>query len=65
MDDLSVGGDRSVEIGGSDALRVARDRTTSIGKDDRLSVAGKLLIDAGDEVILTAAPASRSERTAP
>ena len=46
-DDLSVGGDRSVEIGGSDALRVARDRTTSIGEDDRLSVAGKLLIDAG------------------
>jgi type VI secretion system secreted protein VgrG len=57
-DHLSVGGDRSVEIGGSDALRVARERTTSIDKDDRLSVAKKLLIDAGDEVVLTAGSAS-------
>lgn len=57
-DQLSVAGDRKVEIGGSDALRVARDRATSIGKDDRLSVAGKLLIDAGDEVTLTAGSAS-------
>lgn len=57
-DDLNVGGDHSAEIGGSDALRVARDRTTSIGKDDRLSVARRLLIDAGDEVTLTAGSAS-------
>ena len=57
-DDLNVGGDHSAEIGGSDALRVARDRTTSIGKNDRLSVARRLLIDAGDEVTLTAGSAS-------
>lgn len=57
-DDLNVGGDHSAEIGGSDALRVARGRTTSIGKDDRLSVAKRLLIDAGDEVTLTAGSAS-------
>lgn len=57
-DDLNVGGDHSAEIGGSDALRIARDRTTSIGKDDRLSVARRLLIDAGDEVTLTAGSAS-------
>src|SRR5690606_25961217 len=49
-DRLKVGGERGAEIGGDDTLRVARNRTASIGKDDRQSVAGKLLIDAGDEV---------------
>jgi type VI secretion system secreted protein VgrG len=57
-DQLSVAGDRKVEIGGGDAVRVGRDRTTSIGKDDHVSVAGRLLIDAGDEVTLTAGVAS-------
>ena len=57
-DRLKVGGERSTEIGGDDTLRVARNRTASIGKDDRQSVAGKLLIDAGDEVTITTGGAS-------
>jgi len=57
---LSVDGDRNVEVGKNESiaigkfqtLSVADDRTTSINKDDKLSVGKKLLIDAGDEIVL-------------
>jgi type VI secretion system secreted protein VgrG len=57
---LTVGRDRTADISNNEAitigknqtLSVAENRVTSIDKDDKLSVGKKLLIDAGDEIVL-------------
>ena len=63
---LSVTGDRSAIIDKSETIKIGKDQTVSVGRnrltsvdhDDKLSVGKKLLIDAGEEIVLQTGSAS-------
>jgi type VI secretion system secreted protein VgrG len=62
----SYGSNHTQSVGGGQAVTVAKDgtyaigggRSTSVGKDDSLKVAKKLIIDAGEEIIIKTGDAS-------
>jgi len=55
---ISISGGRTDEVGKSEELSVGKDRKHSITDNDSLSVGKKLLIDAGDEVVISTGSAS-------
>jgi type VI secretion system secreted protein VgrG len=54
----SITGKRSTDVGKDESLQVTGQRTTQIGKNDSLDVAKKLLISAGDEIVIRTGDAS-------
>src|SRR5450631_250864 len=63
---LSVGKDETISISGSRAdqveknedVTISENRTHSVGKNDSLKVTNKLIIDAGDEIVIKTGSAS-------
>ena len=49
---ITVGSDQTVTVGANEAISVAKNRSTSIGQNETLDVAKKVVINAGDEIVL-------------
>lgn len=55
---LSVGGNQDTTVGGNQKVGISGERSTSVGKNDSLKITNKLVIDAGDEVMIKTGSAS-------
>lgn len=53
-----IGEDDTLEVGGSRAAKVTKDRSTEIGGADTLKITKGLLIDAGEQVLITTGSAA-------
>ena len=54
----SVGGDHKVTVSKNQTTTVSGDRTTTVSKNDTLKASKKIVIDAGDEVLIQTGQAS-------
>jgi type VI secretion system secreted protein VgrG len=55
---LDVGQSQTISIGKDETRSVGANRTTQVGKDDSLQVGKKLIINAGDQIVLKTGSAS-------
>jgi type VI secretion system secreted protein VgrG len=55
---ISIAGNRADEVAKNETVSINENRTHSIGKSDNLKVANKLIIDAGDEIVIKTGSAS-------
>ena len=58
VEKLAVGENRLTTVGKSEKLNVTDDRAVTIGKNDNLKVEKKLVINAGDEILIKTGDAS-------